>query len=137
MAELAPQAQLKVHLCGCGLLFPDTQHGREKQLRTCEGASSEVATHVRREREQGGNESAFSGALAGLTTQSMGVIVSGSDVVIGALRFTARDCCWVAGSHSNVCFYRSCTDGNTTDVTTRRARAEAAPGRAGHDLRPG
>ena len=95
-AELITQAQLKVHWCVCGLLFPDTQHGREKHLRTCERASAEVATHVRSEREQGGNESAFSGALAGLTTQSMGVIVSGSDVVIGAPRFTARDCGWVA-----------------------------------------
>ena len=43
-AELITQAQLKVHWCVCGLLFPDTQHGREKHLRTYEGASAEVAT---------------------------------------------------------------------------------------------
>ena len=119
-AELVGQAGLQVHWCACGLLFPNTQHGRAKHLAVCEQASAEVAADVRR--AQGGNDSAFSGALAGLTTQSLGATVQGSDVFIGSLQLTARDCGWIAGSHSNVCFYMSCADGNTTDALALKQR---------------
>ena len=101
-AELVAQAELKVHWCACGLLFPDTKHGRGKHLRVCERASAEVGADVRQRRDTG-NDSAFSGALAGIMTQSLGVTVDGSDVTIGSLQLTARDCGWMAGSHSNVC----------------------------------
>ena len=111
----------RVHWCACGLLFPDTKHGREKHLRVCERASAEVGADVRQRRDAG-NDSAFSGALAGIMTQSLGVTVDGSDVTIGSLQLTARDCGWMAGSHSNVCFYMSCTDGNTTDALALKQR---------------
>ncbi len=39
-----------------------------------------------------------------------------SDVTIGSLGRTARDCGWLAGTHSNVCFYMSCADGSTGDA---------------------
>ena len=99
---------------------PQLATRRAKHLKACAQGSAEVAEAVRR--AHGGNDSAFSGALAGLTTQSLGVIVQGSDVVIGSLQLTARDCGWLAGSHSNVCFYMSCTDGNTTDALALKRR---------------
>jgi hypothetical protein len=48
--------------------------------------------------------------------------VAHSDVTIGSLRLTARDCGWLADSHSNVCFYMSCTDGSTTDALALKQR---------------
>ena len=119
--ELITQAKLNAHWCACGLLFPDTQHGRAKHLDVCESASAEVAADMRQRRDTG-NDSAFSGALAGLTTQSLGAVMSGSDVTIGTLQLTARDCGSLAGSHSNVCFYMSCADGNTTDALALKQR---------------
>ncbi len=103
----------------CGLLIPNTAHGRKKHLDGCELCREEVAGAVRR--EQGGNDSAF-GALSGLTTQSLGATVAHSDVTIGSLRLTARDCGWLADSHSNVCFYMSCADGSTTDALALKQR---------------
>ena len=119
--ELVLQAQLaEVLWCACGLLIPNTPHGRTKHFSACEQGSAEVAADVRR--VQGGNDSAFSGALAGLTTQSLDVTVQDSDVTIGSLQLTARDCGWIAGSHSNVCFYMSCADGSTTDALALKQR---------------
>ena len=103
----------------CGLLIPNTAHGRSKHLAACTACSEEVAGAVRR--EKGGNDSAF-GALGGLTTQSLGVAVAYSDVSIGSLRLTARDCGWLAGTHSNVCFYMSCADGSTGDALALKQR---------------
>ena len=103
----------------CGRLVPNTAHGRRKHLDACPACSEEVAGAVRR--EQGGNDSAF-GALGGLTTQSLGATVAHSDVTIGSLQLSARDCGWLAGSHSNVCFYMSCADGNTTDALALKLR---------------
>ena len=45
-----------------------------------------------------------------------------SDVSIGSLQLSARDCGWLADSHSNVCFYMSCADGNTTDALALKQR---------------
>ena len=103
----------------CGLLVPNTAHGRGKHLDGCAACSEEVAGAVRR--DQGGNDSAF-GALGGLTTQSLGAAVAYSDVTIGALRLTARDCGWLADTHSNVCFYMSCADGSTGDALALKQR---------------
>ena len=103
----------------CGLLVPNTAHGRSKHLDACAACSEEVAGAVRR--EQGGNDSAF-GALGGLTTQSLGAAVAYSDVTVGALRLTARDCGWLADTHSNVCFYMSCADGSTGDALALKQR---------------
>jgi hypothetical protein len=45
-----------------------------------------------------------------------------SDVSIGSLRLSARDCGWLADSHSNICFYMSCADGNTGDALALKER---------------
>ncbi len=85
----------------CGLLVPNTAHGRGKHFDACAACSEKVAAAVRR--EQGGNDSAF-GALGGLTTQSLGAAVAYSTVTIGSLLLTARDFGWLEDTHSNVCF---------------------------------
>ena len=113
------QAGLDASWGACGLLIPNTQYGRSAHLSKCEACSTQVAGEARR--DHGGNDSAF-GALGGLTTQSLGVTVAHSDVSIGSLRLSARDCGWLADSHSNVCFYMSCADGSTTDALALKLR---------------
>ena len=86
----------------------------------CEQAGADGAAAVRG--AQGGNGSAFGGALAGLTSQSLDATVRGPDVFIGSLQLTARDCGWVADSHSNACFYLSCANGNSADALALKQR---------------
>jgi hypothetical protein len=108
------QARLDASWGACGLLFPNTAHGRSKHLDVCTRCREEVAVVVRRERD--GNESALTGAMAGITTQSLSVSVHDRSVTVGSLRFTTRDCGWTAGAHTNVCFYLSCVDGKKSEA---------------------
>jgi hypothetical protein len=113
------QAGLDASWGACGLLIPNTQYGRSVHLSKCEACSTQVAGEARR--DHGGNDSAFS-ALGGLTTQSLEVTVQSPDVAIGSLRLRAKDCGWLADSHSNVCFYMSCADGNPGDALALKQR---------------
>jgi hypothetical protein len=63
------------------MLFPNKSHGRAKHLDSCSLRREEVAGVVRRERD--GNESAFTGSVAGLITQSLNVSIHGGSVTVG------------------------------------------------------
>jgi hypothetical protein len=106
-------------LARAGFWSPTRPMAAKKHLDSCIACREEVAGAVRR--QQGGNDSAF-GALSGLTTQSLGAAVAHSNVSIGSLQLSARDCGWLADSHSNVCFYMSCADGNTGDALALKQR---------------
>ena len=119
-SDLVLQAGRNVHWCVCGNFFADSPHGRRVHLKTCKPGSAEVE-----EFNSGVNASAHGGALAGLASQALDMVVSGSEVAIGALQLRRKDCGWLAGGHSNICFYLSCTDGNAGEALALKKRLAA------------
>ena len=114
------QAGRNVHWCVCGDFFADSPHGRKAHLKTCAQGRAEVD-----EFNSGANASAHGGALAGLAAQSLDMVMHDSEVAIGALRLRRKECGWLAGGHSNICFYLSCTDGNASEALALKKRLAA------------
>ena len=129
-SEMVLQAGRNVHWCVCGDFFADSPHGRKEHLKTCQPGSAEVA-----EFDSGVNASAHGGVLAGLASQALDMVASGSEVAIGALQLRRKDCGWLAGGHSNICFYLSCTDGITSEALTLKTRLAALAGVIGRARR--